>query len=107
MQRSEESRYDHRLHGVLLVAQGMTCPEVARLLGDAPRAVEDWFHAGTGRSDRGRAIRTPAPTEPKTGERNPSGVAAKTERRGDAGPSLGWQDAVGMDRENLWNPTGR
>jgi transposase len=44
MQRSEESRYDHRLHGVLLVAQGMSCPEVARLLGDAPRAVAYWFH---------------------------------------------------------------
>jgi hypothetical protein len=44
IQRSEESRYDHRLHGVLLVAQGMTCPEVARLLGDAPRSVEYWFH---------------------------------------------------------------
>ncbi len=29
IRRSEESRYDHRLHGVLLVAQGMTCPEVA------------------------------------------------------------------------------
>ena len=40
--RSEESRYDHRLHGVLLVAQGMTCPEVAKLLGDAPRSVEYW-----------------------------------------------------------------
>jgi hypothetical protein len=24
IRRSEESRYDHRLHGVLLVAQGMT-----------------------------------------------------------------------------------
>lgn len=44
IQRSEESRYDHRLHGVLLVAQGMTCPEVARLLGDAPRTVEYWVH---------------------------------------------------------------
>jgi transposase len=42
IQRSEESRYDHRLHGVLLVAQGMTCPEVGRLLGDAPRTVEYW-----------------------------------------------------------------
>ena len=42
--RSEESRYDHRLHGVLLVAQGMTCPDVARLLGDAPRSVEYWVH---------------------------------------------------------------
>src|SRR3979411_3506616 len=44
IQRSEESRYDHRLHGVLLVAQGMTCHEVARLLGDAPRSVEYWVH---------------------------------------------------------------
>lgn len=44
IQRSEESRYDHRLHGVLLVAQGMTCPEVARLLGDSPRSVEYWVH---------------------------------------------------------------
>src|SRR5690349_2798873 len=42
IQRSEESRYDHRLHGVLLVAQGMTCPEVSRLLGDSPRTVEYW-----------------------------------------------------------------
>ena len=44
IQRSEESRYEHRLHGVLLVAQGMTCPEVARLLGDAPRSVENWVN---------------------------------------------------------------
>jgi len=44
IQRSEESRYDHRLHGVLLVAQGLTCPEVGRLLGDAPRTVEYWVH---------------------------------------------------------------
>src|ERR1051325_8433212 len=44
IQRSEESRYDHRLHGVLLVAQGMTCPEAARMLGDAPRSVENWVH---------------------------------------------------------------
>jgi len=43
IRRSEESRYDHRLHGVLLVAQGMTCPQVARALGDAPRTVEYWI----------------------------------------------------------------
>ena len=42
IRRSEESRYDHRLHGVLLVAQGLTCPQVSRLLGDAPRSVEYW-----------------------------------------------------------------
>ena len=44
IRRTEESRYDHRLHGVLLVAQGMKCPEVARLLGDAPRTVEYWIN---------------------------------------------------------------
>jgi len=42
IRRSDESRYDHRLHGVLLVAQGMTCPEVSRWLGDAPRSVQYW-----------------------------------------------------------------
>jgi transposase len=43
IRRTEESRYDHRLHGVLLVSQGMTCPEVAALLADAPRTVEYWI----------------------------------------------------------------
>lgn len=42
IRRSELARYDHRLHGVLLVAQGMTCPQAARVLGDAPRTVEYW-----------------------------------------------------------------
>lgn len=40
--RSEESRYDHRLHALLLVAQGMSPQEVARLFGDAPRTVQYW-----------------------------------------------------------------
>lgn len=44
IRRSDESRYDHRLHGVLLVAQGMTCPEVGRLLGDSVRTVQYWVH---------------------------------------------------------------
>jgi transposase len=42
IRRSDTSRYDHRLHGILLVAQGMTCPEAARLLGDSPRTVVNW-----------------------------------------------------------------
>jgi len=44
IRRSRDSRYDHRLHAVLLVAQRMSCPEVGRLLGDAPRTVEYWVH---------------------------------------------------------------
>lgn len=43
--RSDESRYDHRLHGVLLVAQGMSCRQAAAVLGDAPRTVEYWVRA--------------------------------------------------------------
>lgn len=42
IRRSHESRYDHRLHGILLVAQGMSCRKVARLLGDAPRTIAYW-----------------------------------------------------------------
>ena len=42
IRRNAESRYDHRLHGVLLVAEGMNCWRVAEWLGDAPRTVEYW-----------------------------------------------------------------
>jgi transposase len=45
IRRSDQSRYDHRLHGVLLVAQGMTCRQAALVLGDAPRTVEYWVRA--------------------------------------------------------------
>ena len=40
--RSEESRYDHRLHGVLLVCQGFSCREVAGFLGQDSRTVQRW-----------------------------------------------------------------
>ena len=42
IRRNDASRYDHRLHGVLLVAQGMTCPHVAQLLGDSHHTVVNW-----------------------------------------------------------------
>lgn len=42
IRRSEEARYDHRLHAILLVAQGMSCRKVANLLGDSPRTVQYW-----------------------------------------------------------------
>jgi transposase len=44
IRRSEPSRYDHRLHAVLLVAQGLTPPQAASWLGDAVRTVELWVH---------------------------------------------------------------
>ena len=40
--RSEESRYDHRLHGILLITHGFSCYEVADALGQDPRTVERW-----------------------------------------------------------------
>ena len=42
--RSQESRYDHRLHGLLLVAHGLSCYHVAEWLGQDPRTVQRWVH---------------------------------------------------------------
>ena len=67
--RSQDSRYDHRLHGVLLVCQGMDCYEVADCLGQDPVTVQRWIHqfnahgfAGLEEGDRpGRPPRIPPP----------------------------------------------
>jgi transposase len=40
--RSGDSRYDHRLHGVLLVCSGLSCYAVADLLGHSPRTIQSW-----------------------------------------------------------------
>lgn len=40
--RSEESRYDHRLHGILLVCNGFSCSAVAELFGHSRRTVQYW-----------------------------------------------------------------
>lgn len=42
--RSEDSRYDHRLHGILLVSQGLGCYQVADWLGENPRTIQRWVH---------------------------------------------------------------
>ena len=42
IRRTDDFRYDHRLHGLLFVAQGMTAPQVGRLLGDSTRSVQCW-----------------------------------------------------------------
>jgi len=42
--RSEEARYDHRLHGILLACSGRGCYEIGRLLGHSPRTIESWVH---------------------------------------------------------------
>ncbi|MDE2292859.1 MAG: helix-turn-helix domain-containing protein [Elusimicrobia bacterium] len=40
--RSAESRYDHRLHGVLSVCRGLSCYETAAVWGRSPRSLEHW-----------------------------------------------------------------
>jgi transposase len=40
--RSEEARYDHRLHGLLLVSTGRSCTEVGTLFGEAATTVQRW-----------------------------------------------------------------
>ena len=65
IQRSEESRYDNRLHGVLLHCNGMTCEHIAEVLGRSIRTVQYWIrkfnadgfaglqdHEGRGRRSR-------------------------------------------------------
>jgi transposase len=42
--RSNESRYDHRLHGVLLVSLGFSCYEVGSMLGHTPKTIETWVN---------------------------------------------------------------
>jgi len=40
--RSDESRYDHRLHGLLLVTGGQSCQQVAEIFGEDRRTVQRW-----------------------------------------------------------------
>jgi transposase len=40
--RSEEARYIHRLHGVLLVLLGLSTVKAAKLLGDPQRTIAHW-----------------------------------------------------------------
>ena len=40
--RSDESRYDHRLHGLLLVTGGHSCQQVADVFGEDRRTVQRW-----------------------------------------------------------------
>ena len=40
-----EQRFVHRLHCLLLVAEGFSCYEIARWFGEDPRTIERWVHA--------------------------------------------------------------
>ena len=63
--RSEESRYDHRLHGVLLCCSGFSCYEVAAIFDQSPRTVEYWVERFEGSGLAGLEER-PRPGRPGT-----------------------------------------
>jgi transposase len=42
--RNDESRYDHRLHGVLLVANGMSARQAALWLSESERTIQRWVN---------------------------------------------------------------
>jgi len=42
--RSEDSRYDHRLHGILLVSKGVSCYDVGKFLGHDSTTIQRWVH---------------------------------------------------------------
>ena len=44
IRRSDDSKYDHRLHGLLLVANGMSPYRVSEVLGNSPKSIENWVN---------------------------------------------------------------
>lgn len=42
IRRSEQAKYDHRLHAILLITNGISCPKAANMLGDSERTVRYW-----------------------------------------------------------------
>ena len=93
--RSEESRYDRRLHAVLLIVRGMSCYQAAGCLGQDPVTVQRWVRRFKERGLRGLR------EERRSGRRSRMGNAEwlKVERMLTRSP-----EKVGY-RETVW--TGR
>ena len=91
--RSEESRYDHRLHGILLVCSGLDCYTVAEVLGRSPRSIQSWVH-GFERSGFAGLEETPRPGRPKRLDEDARAAAAGDLRRSPR--EFGY-------RQNLWD----
>lgn len=91
--RNDESRYDHRLHGVLLVALGYSCSESAKILGHTVTTVENWVN----RFNNGGFISLR--DEPHTGRPPALSVAQMDEIRKEVAED---PKKLGYD-QNLWD----
>lgn len=93
IRRSDESRYDHRLHGVLLVCSGLSCCKVAELLGQGPRTVQYWVkrfeESGFAGLQEGRRPGRPAAMDDATLEK--------------IGKDLRGEPSVFGHTQNLWD----
>ena len=43
--RSEEARYDHRLHGILLACKGFSSYQISEMFGQNPTTVQRWINS--------------------------------------------------------------
>lgn len=42
IERSDESRYDHKLHGVLMISHGYDSYQVGQMFGQSPTTIQRW-----------------------------------------------------------------
>ena len=100
IRRSEVACYDHRLHGVLLVAHGLTCPQAAELPQRRPALRQSWVKRF---ETNGFAGLTEQPKSGRPGRLSPcadgkdrrAALSAKPPARArpDRLQPVGWQDA--------------
>ena len=109
IRRSEEARYDHRLHAVLLVAKGMSCPEASDYLGDSERTVRYWINQYMENGLQG-LIEEERPGRPSrlTKDQIEQINHALRRKPEDAGLKevYGWQAVIGLHTEGIPNQFG-
>lgn len=94
---SEEARYDHRLHAVLLVAKGMSCPDAADYLGDSERTVRSWIRNYNERGLQGLVENDKPGRPPRLSEKQIAQVGAVLRGKPeDVGLSVGMWDGKSL-----------
>ena len=93
------------LHGVLLVAEGMSCREAAKALGDSPGTVVNWVQRfekrGFGGLSDGDRTGRPTRLGPKELEKIAVALRRSPADYGLPGPAVGWAAVVGFSPEAI------